>query len=86
MRIRDGFVLRKVGNINILEDKRREETRVVVKLNSIDTFLWNEIDNGNINEQKLIRAMCRKYEIKQKIAEEDVKDFLDKLRDAKVIA
>ena len=81
MKIKDGFLLRKVagqtivipygGNVNF--------TRIIT-LNETGEYLWNLLSE-HMTKQKLVEALLSEYEVEEAKASESVDNFLKKLKE-----
>lgn len=80
MRIKEGFILRKVGgqNIVVAVGSASESFNGMLKVNEIGAMLWQLIDEG-ADEEALVKAVTDKYEVDSAKAAEDVKKFTQKL-------
>ncbi|MBO5266983.1 MAG: PqqD family protein [Ruminiclostridium sp.] len=83
MKIKNGFLLRKVGEQNIvvaIGDESRNFNGII-RLNDTGSFLWEKLQQ-DISESGLVLEMLREYEIDEATAEVDVHEFIDTLREA----
>ena len=86
MKIKDGFVLRTVGDnsVVIALGERAKEFNAMISLNEVGAFLWKQLENG-AEEQGLVLALLNKYEADEEIAKKDVKKFVEKLQEAELL-
>ena len=86
MKIKDGFILREVaGNyIVVAVGDAVKEFNGVINLNETGALLWKTLANGATEEQ-LVNALLAEYEVDKQTAEKDVKIFINKLTEAKLI-
>ena len=86
MKIKDGFVLRTVGDnsVVIALGERAKEFNAMISLNEVGAFLWKQLENG-AEEQGLVLALLNKYEVDEEIAKKDVKKFVEKLQEAELL-
>ena len=83
MKIKNGFLLRKVGEQNIvvaIGDESRNFNGII-RLNDTGSVLWEKLQQ-DISESGLVLEMLREYEIDEATAEVDVHEFIDTLREA----
>lgn len=86
MKIKDGFILREVaGNyIVVAVGDAVKEFNAVINLNEISALLWKRLAEGATEEQ-LVDALLSEYEVEKETAQKDVKIFIEKLTEAKLI-
>lgn len=86
MKIKDGFVLREVaGNFIVVAiGDSVKQFNGVINLNETGAFLWKALEKGATEEQ-LVDTLLAEYEVEKEIAEKDVKAFVEKLTQAKLI-
>ena len=86
MLIKDGFVIKKVGNSTIVVavGKRVKEFGGIISLNETAEFLWNNLEKA-ANAEELADILCSEYDVTKEKALESCENFIAKLRDAKVI-
>lgn len=77
MRIKDGYVLRRVGKIGIVVGNAEED--YIATLNQTGVDLW-EMLGEETQPSKLVQQMMAKYEVSREILEKDVRDFLRKIK------
>lgn len=86
MKIKDGFILREVaGNtIVVAVGDAVKEFNGVINLNETGALLWKTMEKG-ADEQALVDALLAEYEVDRETAEKDVKAFIEKLNQAKLL-
>lgn len=82
MKIKSGFVLRKIENdyIVVSVGKRVKEFNGVINLNEASAILWQELEKGAENED-LVNKLLQVYQVEKSIAEKDVYTFTQKLKE-----
>lgn len=87
MKIKNGFILRKVGgqNVVVAVGKASLEFNGIIRLNDTGKFLWEQM-KGDITEEQLLNAMLNAYDIDRETAEKDISAFIDKLKGADLLA
>lgn len=87
MRIKKGFLLRKVGgqNVVVAVGEASLEFNGIIRLNDTGKFLWEQLINDSTEEQ-LLAALLNEYDIDEAGAKADIAEFLDKLRKAELLA
>lgn len=86
MKIKDGFMLRKVGGQNVVVaiGKASLDFNGIIRLNDTGKFLWEQLKN-DITEEQLISAMLDEYDIDRETAEKDISEFIVRLKGADLI-
>ena len=82
MKIKDGFVVREIldSYMAVPVGERTREVHGVIALNETGAFLWRMLEEDT-SEDKLIAAMVKEYEITEKTAKDDIKEYLSFLRE-----
>jgi hypothetical protein len=77
MKIKQGFIVRRVGEENIAVPVGEKNTnfRGMIKLNETGTFLWNYFLEEH-SEQDAVASLCAEYEVAEDVACRDVKRFI----------
>lgn len=86
MKIKDGFMLRKVGGQNVVVaiGKASLDFNGIIRLNDTGKFLWEQL-KSDITEEQLISAMLDEYDIDRETAEKDIAEFIVRLKGADLI-
>ena len=86
MKIKDGFVLREVGDnfIVVAVGEGIKTFNGMIQLNDTGALLWKFLEKG-ANEQELVTAMLKEYNVTKEVAESDVKEFIGSLKEANLI-
>lgn len=87
MKIKDGYILRQVAGNNIVIAVGDEAINFngLITINGAGAFLWNQLTNG-ATEAELLCAMQKEYDVDEDTAKADIREFLDKLYAANLIA
>lgn len=87
MKIKEGFVLRQVaGNyiiIGIGDDA--VDFNGMITINETGAFLWNLLTIG-ASYNELLDKMLSEYDVDRDTAENDIRNFIDKLNEGKLLA
>ena len=80
MKIKDGFVLRKVADTYVVVAVGAEAKKhnVMITLNETGSLLWNKLTEGT-DEEGLVNAILEEYDIDKETAAKDVSAFLAKI-------
>lgn len=81
MRIKDGFVLRKITDqyMAVPVGARAKELHGMIGLNETGAFIWERLSKGQ-SQEEIVKALCEEYEVKEDAALASVQRFLEKLR------
>ena len=79
MKLKDGFVLRKVGGDNIVVPTGDTlDLNMMVTLNETGRFLWEKLEKG-AEAEELVAALLEEYEVEEETAKSHVAAFVEKL-------
>lgn len=86
MKIKKGFMLREVaGNyVVVAVGEASKNFNGVINLNESGAFLWKKLADG-IEESELVKELLNEYEVSEEIANNDVKTFVKKLKEADIL-
>lgn len=81
MKIKDGFVLRKIADqyMAVPVGARAKELHGMIGLNETGAFIWERLSNGQ-SQEEIVKALCEEYEVQNDAAAASVERFLEKLR------
>ena len=76
MKIKKGFIVRKVGgeNIAVPVGEQGKSFHGMIKLNETGNFLW-EFFRSEHTEREATDALLREYDVSEETAEKDVRAF-----------
>ena len=80
MKIREGFVLKTVGDNHIVVPVGAQtvDFRSMITLNETGAFLWKMLENG-CEEADLLKEMLAEYAVDAELAKQDIAAFITKL-------
>ncbi len=86
MKIKDGFVLRELaGNyVVVAVGPASKEFNGVIRMNNTGAFLWRILDSG-ADEQALVSALLKEYDVDKETAKNDVSSFLKMVKEAELV-
>ena len=86
MKIKPGFMLRKVVDIYVILGIGSEAyaPNQIMSLNETGAFLWGLLEKGT-DRETLIDALPEEFEVDRQTAEKDVDAFLTQLREKALI-
>ena len=81
MKIKDGFVLRKIADqyMAVPVGARAKELHGMIGLNETGAFIWERLSNGQ-SQEEIVKALCEEYEVEEGAAMVSVQRFCEKLR------
>ena len=84
MKLKDGFVLNKVGGayLAVAVGERADDFHALVRLNGTGAFLWNTLAERDCTREDLVLALVDEYGIGRELAERDIINFENKLRES----
>jgi len=88
MKIKDGFILSKVGEDYIAMPAGEPSGKFsnMIILNSTGAFLWERLSTeGGSDEESLIKSLLAEYDIDEQTARADISNFLKKLSSAGIL-
>ena len=85
MKIKDGYLLRKVADSYVALSVGTENEGRVVRMNGTGAFIW-ELLNKETTEEAVVDALAQKYAIDTATAEKAAKDFIEMLRKEDLLA
>ena len=87
MRIKDGFVLRKICGKNVISGEGTDKVNFSTLLTVNDTacFLWGLLEQKEISQEELADALVQEYGIDHQLASKDVAAFITKLDELGII-
>ncbi|MCR4693545.1 MAG: PqqD family protein [Firmicutes bacterium] len=86
MKIKDGFILRKVADsyIAVATGEESVNFNAMVTTNETGAFLWEKLKNETTEEELLV-CLLNEYDVDEETAKVDISEFLEKLRDGKLL-
>lgn len=87
MRIKEGFILHKIGGecIVIQDGSSHVDFSSILDLNPTAAYLWAEIENQEFDTDKITLMLTQRYEVTEEQAHQDAEDFINRLQDAGVV-
>ena len=81
MKIKDGFILRKLADrfVVVSINRKNNDFNGMIQLNSTGAFIWEQLQTDKTKEE-LLKSMLDKYELSEQQARKDIDLFIDKLR------
>lgn len=87
MKIKEGYLLREVAGSNIVVPVGSGvmDFSGVITLNEVGAFIWRLLENDTTKEE-IVSKMLEEYDVEKAVAENDVEEYIVKLRGAELIA
>ena len=81
MKMKDGFVLRKIAGqyMVIPVGARAKELHGMIGLNETGAFLWERLA-GNRTPEEIVKDLCEEYDVQETDAAASVERFCQKLK------
>lgn len=85
MKIRDGFVVRKIAGVNVVIslETRADDANSLIQLNETGLLLWNQLLVG-ADKDALVHMLLETYDVTEDVAQRDVDAFVKLLESAGV--
>jgi len=86
MKIKEGFILRKIADtyIVVAVGEEAKKANVMITLNETGGFLWDKLSEG-ADEEGLVQAILDTYDIDADTAKSDVKAFVAKVKENNLV-
>lgn len=86
MKIKDGFVLKQLGDsfIVVPVNSRVVDFASIIKLNDTGAFLWSMLESDQTTDS-LLSAMLSDYDVSEALAVEHIDKFINKLREHDIL-
>lgn len=86
MRLKDGFLLRKVAGeyVVVPTGDSMVDFKAMISLNETGAFLWEQLTSDK-TEQQLVETLLGEYDVDSKVAELDVAEFVELLREKNLL-
>ena len=82
MKISENYIMREIAGEYIVVPTGRAamDFKCLISLNDVGAFLWKLMQESGQTEESLLDAVCEEYEADRKEAEQDIREFLQKIR------
>lgn len=86
MKIEKEFILREIAGdyVIIPTGTTTLEFNGLITVNELGAFIWERLQEET-TEEKLIEAIVEEYEVDEETAEADLKEFLDILKECRIL-
>lgn len=81
MRIKDGFILRKIaGNYIVVGvGEAAAGFNSMINVNETGAFLWEKLSGEGATKEELLEALRSEYDVDEETAKKDITEFLQTL-------
>ena len=85
MKIREGFVVRKVAGVNVVisVESKADDSNHMIQLNDTGLLLWDRLVVG-AEKEELVQLLLGEYDVTEDVARRDVDAFIELLQSADV--
>ncbi|MBO5420532.1 MAG: PqqD family protein [Clostridia bacterium] len=84
MKIKEGYRLRKVGNNSIVVALGGINFTGLITVNETGTFIWNMLEKG-AEPNEVVEALAKECEVNPADIQDEVMEFLEKLKGADLV-
>lgn len=86
MKIKEGFVLRRIANqyMAVPVGTRAKELHGMIGLNETGAFIWERLSN-NQSQEDIVKDLCEEYDVEKAAATASVMRFCQKLQSEGVL-
>lgn len=86
MKIKEGFILRKVADSNVVVavGARAKEFNGIINLSESSAFIWKILEKG-AEKEDLVEALLNEYKADREVVENDVDRFINKIKEAGLV-
>ena len=86
MKFKKDFILRDIMGETILVPINESITvfNGLITINELGKFIWENLESSK-DEEDLLHKILEEYEVEKSVAEKDLDEFLDKLRQVDII-
>lgn len=86
MKIKDGFMLRKIAGdfIIVPVGESTREFNGIITVNESGKFLWEKLQE-EVSEEDLLEFMLDKYDVREDIAREDIAEFINIMKNKNIL-
>ena len=86
MKIKDGFITRKIGDVNyaVSFDENSPIGNSMIKLSDSAFFIWQMLEEGT-TEEKILSSMKENFDAEEEILRRDISAFVGKLSELGII-
>lgn len=86
MRIKEGFILRKIANTDMVVPigNNIADFNGIISLNGTAAFLWRILKEGS-NLPVMVELLTKYYNVSREVAQLDAQEFVMQLKDADIL-
>ena len=86
MKFKKEFMLREIVGVAVLipTGETAAQFNGLISVNELGRFIWENYENAK-DEDELLQKILDEYEVEKEVAKADLDEFLQTLKDAKII-
>ena len=86
LKLKEDLILREVAGsyVVVAVGRAAAEFNAMITLNETGAFLWRLLEKSS-TESEMVDALLNEYEVDRETAEKDVRAFVEKLTEAKLV-
>lgn len=83
MKIKEGFVVEKVGNayLAVAVGERADSFNALIRMNSTGAYIWEKLAERDMTEGELLAVMKAEYDAPEELLLRDISAFVNKLHE-----
>lgn len=87
MKIKEGFVVRKLGTQYVVVALSNEASQLnyLIKLNEIGAFMWEILAKKDNSKEELVKEVLNEYDASEEQVTNDVNEFISILKEKKIL-
>lgn len=87
MKIKEGFMLREVAGqfMVVAVGELSKEFNGIIRLNGVGKYLWENMQNETTADE-LLNKVTAEYDVDEATAKKDIDNFIEKLKEADILA
>lgn len=87
MKIKENFVLRELCGsfVVVAVGEQTLNFKGLIKLNETGAFLWKNMAENDVTEEELLQALLSEYDVEKNVAQTDIKEFINLLKEADLL-
>ena len=87
MKIKEGFVVRKLGTQYVVVALSNEASQLnyLIKLNEIGAFMWEILTKKDTSKEELVKEVLNEYDASEEQVTNDVNEFISILKEKKIL-
>jgi len=86
LKIREGFVIRKIGGeiLGVATGRAAEDFHGMLVLNETAREIWKGLETGK-SEADILEQIVERYDVEEETAKRDMKNMIEKMKEAGIL-